>query len=238
MNAPRALKDAAGPWPVARIRWQRQYRIIPSRFPPINFFENLVDPALMDAAFEVEAMTNDRLREQTGDIGLVRPEDRVSGPGSSVVMAAFTHVGRSTRFSDGQYGVYYAAHSLETAVRETVFHRERFMRYTRETPADLDMRVFIGQVKKPMVDIRAPAYRHFHDPDVSHYPVSQAFGAEVRAAGHWGLVYNSVRHEGGECIAAFRPPAVGIPRQGPHLLYRWDGERIRAVYQKDDKLFD
>jgi hypothetical protein len=229
--------EAEAGWTLSRVRWQSQYRVIPSEFPPINFFEDLVDPALMDAAFEVEAMTNDRLREETGEIGLVRPEDRVSGPGSSVVMAAFTHIGRPTRFSDGRFGVYYAARTLETAVRETVFHRERFMRYTAEPPADLDMRAYVGRVRKSLVDIRGPDYAHLHDPDVSHYPVSQAFGAEVRAAGQWGIVYNSVRHPGGHCIAALRPPAVSIPRQGPQLLYRWDGERIRAVYEKNDRIF-
>jgi hypothetical protein len=34
-------------------------------------------------AYQIEAMTNDRLREEVGDISLVPPEDRVSGPGSS-----------------------------------------------------------------------------------------------------------------------------------------------------------
>ena len=222
---------------ISRIRWQQQYRIIPSKFPPINFFEGLVDPKLMDAAFAIEAISNDRLRAEAGDIGLVKEEDRVSGPGSSVVMAAFTHIGRPTRFSDGSYGVYYAARALQTAVRETVFHRERFLRYTREPEGDLDMRVYIGRVEKPLVDIRQPKYQHLHEPDLARYPVPQAFAAELRAAGHWGIVYNSVRHAGGESIAALRPPAVSIPVQGPQLLYRWDGEQICAVFQRDEKLF-
>lgn len=222
---------------LSRLRWQQQFRIIPSKFPPINFLENLVDPKLMDAAFAVESLTNDRLREEVGDIKQVHPDDRVSGPGSSIVMATFTHIGRPTRFSDGSFGVYYAAHSLHTAVHETVFHRERFLRYTGEAPGDLDMRVFVGKVQKSMVDIRGPGYEHLHNPDLGHYPVAQAFGAEMRRAGHWGLVYNSVRDPGGQCLAAFRPPAIGIPVQGSQLLYRWDGEKIVAVYEKNDKIF-
>lgn len=222
---------------ISRVRWQRQYRIIPSKFPPINFFEKLVEPRLMDAAFAVESMTNDRLRIEVGDLGLVRKEDRLSGPGSSIVMAAFTHIGRPTRFSDGSYGVYYAAQSIETAVRETIFHRERFMRYTREKPGDLDMRVFIGQVQKPLVDIRDERYRHLHSPDLGQYPIAQSFGAEIRRTGHWGIIYHSVRHPGGQNIAVLRPPAVSVPTQGPQLLYRWDGERICAVFQRDERLF-
>ncbi len=35
---------------------------------------------------------------------------------------------RPTRFSDGSYGVYYAGHTFETALREVAFHMGRFMR--------------------------------------------------------------------------------------------------------------
>ena len=219
-----------------RVRWQH-YRIIPSKFPSINFFEDLVDPALMEAAFALESMTNDRLREEVGDIKQVAPEDRIVGTGSSVVMAAFTHIGRPTRFSDGSFGVYYAARSMETAVRETVFHRERFLRYTMEEPCDLDMRAFVGSLNKPLIDIRSADFQYLHDPDIGRYPISQSFGATARRAHQWGLLYNSVRHEGGECIAAFRPPTVSIPVQGPQLLYRWDGRKIYAVYEKNDQIF-
>ena len=53
-----------------------------------------------------------------------------------------------------------------------------------------------------------------------------------------GLVYRSVRHEGGECIAAFKPQAVSIPMAGAALAYVWDGERITKVYEKSEVLFD
>ena len=81
------------------------YRIIPSQFPPINIFEKIVDPEQLEAAWYLESLTNDRLREQAGDLNLVPDEDRVSGRGSSIVMAAFTHIGRESRFSDGSFGV-------------------------------------------------------------------------------------------------------------------------------------
>ncbi len=73
----------------------------------------------MDELFYIEGLTNDRLRDQAGDIALVAPVDRICGPGSSPVMAAFTHVGLASRFTDGTFGVYYAGESLETAIAET-----------------------------------------------------------------------------------------------------------------------
>ena len=52
--------------PVTQVRWQPCYRIIPSRFPPIALFEAVADPADLEAVFQIEAMTNDRLREEAG----------------------------------------------------------------------------------------------------------------------------------------------------------------------------
>lgn len=211
--------------------WQHQYRIVASEYPPINFFETLVDPGLMEELFYIEGLTNDRLRDQVGKISLVAPEDRVCGDGSSPVMAAFTHIGQPSRFSDGSFGVYYAGDSVETAIAETRFHRERFLAATDEDPGEINMRVYIGEIAQPMRDIRV-GFDHLHVPDVASYPVTQAFAGEVRTANAWGIVYRSVRHQGGECIAALRPPAVTIPRQGPHLSYVWDGASIVQVYEK------
>src|SRR5579871_1398385 len=97
----------------------KQYRIIPSIYPPINFFESLVDAHEMETLWDLENLTDDRLRQETGDIFLVPPEDRISGPGSSVIMAAFTHLSQDkpTRFTDGSFGIYYAALTEETAIK-------------------------------------------------------------------------------------------------------------------------
>jgi len=216
--------------PGVKLDRERQYRIIPSEYPPVNFFERLVEPFLMEALFHIESLTNDRLRQEAGDISLVPAEDRVSGPGSTPVMAAFTHIGTSSRFSDGSYGVYYAARDMDTAFAESIHSRTRFLLYTREEAGEINMRVYIGEVAEPMHDVRGKGYEELHVPD--DWAASQAFGKEMRDAGSWGIVYRSVRNPGGECIAALRPPAVTIPRQGSHFSYVWDSSRITRVYQK------
>jgi len=216
--------------PLTRLQWEHQYRVISSEFPPINFFETLVDPDLIEELFYIEGLTNERLRDEVGEISLVAPEDRVSGPGSTPVMAAFTHIGAISRFSDGSFGVYYAARHLKTAIEETKFHRARFLACTREDAGEIDMRVYIGEVAQPLRDIRAAEHEHLHDPE--DWEPAQAFGLQMQTARSWGIVYRSVRDPGGECIAALRPPAVTIPRQGPHLSYVWDGTRIIRVYEK------
>lgn len=210
-----------------KLKNQKQYRIIPSVFPPINFFEDIVDPSEMTTLFEIENLTNDRLRQEVGDIFLVSEEDRISGPGSSVVMAAFTHIGKPSRFTDGSYGIYYAGLTLETAIRETVFHRENFLRATNESTADITMRVYEGEIIQPLHDIRPPSFSDLHH--THNWMKSQDFGRKMRDKQSWGLIYNSVRHSGENCIAAFRPPAISIPQQTLHLRYHWNGEKIYAV---------
>lgn len=215
---------------VVELDWKNHYRIIPSSYPPINFFERLVDPGLMDELYYIESLTNDRLRQEAGDISLVPVEDRIAGPGSTPVMAAFTHIGTSSRFSDGSYGVYYAAKDMNTALTESVHRRACFLAYTQEDAGEIDMRVYIGEVTKPLHDVRGADYENLHLPD-DHRP-AQAFGLQAKKTNAWGIVYRSVRQAGGECIAALRPTAVTIPRQGPHYSYVWDGVRIISVYQK------
>jgi RES domain len=218
------------------LRWQKSYRVVAARHPPINVFENIVEPRQLEMAWYIESLTNDRLRDEAGSAPRLGKHERVQGPGASIVMAAFTHIGRPSRFSDGSYGVYYAAHSLETAVRETAYHRARFLAATHEPACEVDMRAYVGRPVQPFLDVRGARYNDLHDPD--SYAESQAFAKPRQERGEWGLVFRSVRHEGGECIAAFKPQAVSIPVAGAALAYVWDGQKISKVYEKSEVLFD
>ena len=209
----------------------KQFRIIPSRYPPIDLFETLVEPDELEVLFEIESMTNDRLRDEVGEIELIPAADRITGPGASPVMAAFTHIGHPSRFSDGSYGVYYAGLSVETAILETRFHRERFLAMTNEAPCELEMRCYVGTIKSSFHDIRGKAYEAFKSPNIASYPVCQSFAAYMRAKKSSGLYYKSVRDPNGECIAAFKPTAVSPAIQGKHYLYRWDGKEIANVLE-------
>ncbi|MBM7061947.1 RES family NAD+ phosphorylase [Pseudomonas sp. UL073] len=207
--------------------WAKAYRIVSSAFPPISVFEDVLDPADLEQAYLIEGLTNDRLREEAGLLSLVAPEDRVSGPGASPLMAAFTHIGCASRFTDGQYGVYYCASSLKTAIAETRYHKERFLRATQEPSLELTLRVYVCKVVKPLLDIRQ-GHEELHDPDPASYPIAQRFAAEQRKLHVWGLLYRSVRHAEGECAALFRPPAASLPTQGVHLRYVWD-EKLQQI---------
>jgi len=218
---------------ISHIQWQPCYRIVASRFPPISLFENVADPADLEAVFAIEAMTNDRLRQEAGELDLVPPEDRVSGLGSTPIMAAFTHLNPAgDRFTDGTYGVFYASRTIETAVAETRRSRTRFLMATGEPAQEFDMRVYAVDLDAQLHNIRPlrESELTIYDPD--SYAASQILAAELRATGADGIAYQSVRHDGGECAAVFRPRLLSNCRQERHLCYVWDGTTIATVYEK------
>lgn len=220
-------------FPKSRVEWRPCYRIVPSRFPPISLFEEVADPADLEAVYAIEALTNDRLREEVGQLSLVPPEDRVSGPGASVIMAAFTHLNsEGSRFSDGSFGVFYAASSIETAVAETSYHRALFMTRTREPAQELDMRVYAVDLDAMMHDIRSLRHEQPNLYDPLNYGGSQLLATRLRNDGSEGIVYGSVRDPGGECAAVFRPRLLANARQERHLCYVWDGREIVTIFEK------
>ena len=217
------------------MRWQATYRIVSSRFPPIDLFERIAPPENWEALIALEGLTNPRLRDDAGEISLVPAEQRISGPGASIVMAPFTHISRDrpTRFSDGTFGVYYAAREFETALQEVRFHMERFYDATGEGPLRADFRTYEGSLDKTMHDLTRGNWDDLLDPDIRNYAAPQTVGKSLRENGSNGLVYPSVRNRDGQCLAAFRPDAVPIPRPTMHIQFNWNGNHVSQWFNYD-----
>lgn len=214
--------------PQARVRWKATHRLVPTRYPPLNIFERVADPDDWDLLFELEGMTNPRLRQEAGEISLVPPSRRVTGPGASIVMAPFTHISRDrpTRFTAGDYGVYHAANKFETALREVAFHMGRFYASTADEPHEEAYRGYQGSVDARLHDLRKGDWSRFLNPDPAKYGAPQQLARQLREDGSNGIVYPSVRHVTGQCIAAFWPDVVSVPVQTRHVALKWDGEKI------------
>lgn len=218
---------------VTPIHWKISWRLVPSRFPPISLFDRVASPDQLEAVFAIECMTNPRLRNEVGEISLVPEEERQSGPGTTAIMAAFTHINpEGSRFSDGNYGVYYAANDIDTALAETRYHRERFLKRTNESPVEVDMRSYMSEIKTDLHDIRGQK-KQLPDVYADEYSASQTLARSLRDKGSNGIVYDSVRQAGGECVAIFRANIPEPTTQGSHYCFRWDGERIVETYRKE-----
>jgi hypothetical protein len=217
--------------PRARVEWRPACRIIRSLFPPVDLFEDIADPADWPLLLSAEQKTNPRLMESVGSLDLVPPGRRVGGPGSTYLMSPFTHVSpdRTSRFGDGSFGILYAGDRFEVALMETIHHHARFMASTGQAPGwTSQFREILLDVAGDLHDLRGGAALAplFRDRD---YAEPQALGRALRAAGSDGIVYPSVRHPAGECVGLFYPDLAGAARQGRHLDYHWNGERVDLV---------
>ena len=89
-NLPQAENDWHAIWTHTDLNWAPAYRVIPTRFPAVNLFDRVASPQDFDALYALEAMTNDRLRTEVGELDLVPVAERQFGAGYGPIMAAFT----------------------------------------------------------------------------------------------------------------------------------------------------
>jgi hypothetical protein len=176
--------------------------------------------------------------ERIGSALAIPPKDRVYGPGAGYVMAPFAYPSPDgTRFGPpamtaGSFGVYYAARDETTAIAEVKHHRVAFLEAAKATAQDLDFEVLNAPVTgSQFFDLRDKE-RDFKDVySPTDYKSSQRLGAELRERGADGICYDSVRREGGECVAVFRPRCVGPCKPVKHLIFRWDGAEISSILE-------
>jgi hypothetical protein len=219
-------------WPRIALNWNPAHRVIPTRFPAIGLFDRVAGPEDFDALYALEAMTNDRIRDEVGDISLVPPEERLFGEGSSPIMAAFTHLNpQGSRFSDGTYGVFYCARKRETAIAETRYHQTRFMSATQEPPMRLQMRLYSVKAKGQVADLREASRIDPRIVDPDNYGYAQGIGRTLRGEGALGILYPSVRHSGGQCLAALKTSLLKNCVHAAYLEYNWNGREIDAVFE-------
>jgi hypothetical protein len=231
--------------PITRIRWPASYRIIPTRFPATPLFVDVAPEADWDDLHALSELTSPRVVQTQGRFGLYSKEDLGPAGGAQdgadegeeqrdLIVAAFTYVNpEGSRFSDGSYGVYYAARKLETAIDETVHHRRRFWLQSRLPALHFPMKVLEARIDGELHDIRVKSPdRKILDPD--SYAVSKAFALKLKAEHKsLGIAYPSVRHAGGECVAAFVPRVVSRCKRTQLLDYIWDGAGEVTVVKMD-----
>ncbi len=144
-----------------------------------------------------------------------------------------------TRYSDGSFGVWYGADTLETSIYETVYHwhkgfledtnwqgREGIIseRSVYEVRVDAALLAFIEKTAE------FPALIDPHS-----YHQTQQVGARIHHDGHPGLITHSVRCEG-EVYAIFNQAVLSHPRQKCYLTYRTLGNAVIVERQSGVEL--
>lgn len=219
--------------PKVKINIKDTHRLIPSRYPPKGIFDDLVSPSNLKHIFDLESWTNDRINSQHGKLYDIPQDEWVyNKPNASVIMASFCHPHPAGgRFNSSDLGAWYSALLLETALKETIYHRTKEIReFGRLQGMVVQMRQYLSDFHEEFHDIREwPNDNAVYDS--GSYSSSQELSKVLKSIGGRGVIYKSVRHTGGECIACYRPKSILNVRQGHHFEFRWHDESEPEIVQ-------
>jgi hypothetical protein len=190
---------------------EEAWRLIPTRVPSADLLARVADPSDYDLLNALESMTNRRIQAY--------------GHTNPYVAAAFAYSvgGTPSRFNDGTWGTIYVALEPETALEEVCFWQARYLKGDRAEATRLDFRMLKGALEGLFLDVRQPRVSGLYAPD--DYSASQRFARERRPLER-GLVYSSVREEGGTCVVGFRPETVRELRHHHQVVMGWDGAKL------------
>jgi len=175
---------------------------------------NADDDADLQALFDLDHATNERLLGENDRAPGIDSHELVFGvPHHRVVNAAFCHAHPLvSRFNGPERGAWYAAFELETAQAEVTFHKSlELSEIDWRATEELDYSDYLADFSAELHDLRDDtSFADYLDPD--SYRASQELAEILLENGALGVVYPSVRHTGGTCVACFRPALVGNVR--------------------------
>ncbi len=220
------------------------HRLIPARFADggASVLSRLSeDDAVLEAIFELDNATNDRLLAESRLAHGIDQRELVFGiPSYRIINAAFCHPAPDgSRFNSADRGAWYASFELKTSQAEVAYHRQLWLKETawdEEDTADYldnladfrtefhDLRGSTGAAKK-YADCLSPI----------SYAASQALAAELLERGSGGIVYPSVRRRGGTCLACFRPALVTNVRKGDVFTFTFRDYKTAPVIRRETR---
>ncbi len=211
--------------PKRRVRFKQTHRLIPAKYLTQKASSRLVSEANQDALATLRSATSAPAYVANDTLPGVAREEMVYGePHADIINNTFCHASPDgSRFNGPDRGAWYAGVMLETSFQEVAYHRTQYyleVAWDREDTMQYQ-------------DLQAAFDGMFHDLRKSEafmdclaprsYSASQALAARLLNTGGTGIVYPSVRHPGGICVACFRPKHVKQARQGKAYTAHWQG---------------
>lgn len=215
--------------PVTRDAFARTVRLVttarlrpPVLLPLIDTDEELADLA------EIEGATSSRLLGQNGGISGIDASEFVYGvPHAAFINASFAYAKprEPNRFNGPDRGAWYAALDVDTALREVTFHMGEFLAAAGDYHATVEYTEMFASFAGEFVDLRhvSGSLPCLHPDKAVGYPAGNALANEARSKGLNGIIYPSVRYQGGTCVAALWPHAVQSVAQGNIYRAVWNG---------------
>ena len=178
---------------------------------------------------DLDNATNDRLLADKDLMPEIGVHELVFGvPYYRIVNAAFTHANPlGSRFSGPYRGAWYAAFEVETAQAEIAFYKTLQLAEIGRFEDDVTADDYLADFSAELHDIRYGDFAEILSPE--SYVESQALAERLLELGSLGIIYPSVRRDGGTCLASFRPALVMNVRKGFTYRLRWSGGPIPAI---------
>lgn len=180
-----------------------------------HLFDDLSDdPAAWSSAQQLELVTKSQLFISNQPI-IDRPFEEAEW--NDAIGYPFQNAAQS-RYSDGSFGVWYGADSIETSIHETVYHWQKGLLEDagfNRPGVEIQRRVYLVQCDSLLIDLR-PCIGNY--PEITHssdYTTTHQIGSKLHREGHPGLITPSARSTG-DVFAIFAPKILSNPR---HLCY-------------------
>jgi hypothetical protein len=231
--------------PVELVRQFDTHRLVLSRHLPQGDSVLVAisdDDTHLQAIFELDNATNDRLLAGTQRLPGIGIEELVFAvPHAAVINAAFCHPHPlGSRFNGPGRGAWYAGFSLETSQAEVGFHKTVQLAEIGRFHDSVSYDDYLADFSAEFHDLRPSPTRGARADratssdvrawlDADSYVESQALAERLLDAGSLGVVYPSVRHAAGTCVACFRPALVANVRRGKTCRFTWDGDPTPAI---------
>jgi hypothetical protein len=214
---------------LSTISFKNTTRLLPSKFSPFDPAEaplsRLADNAgALAEISEVENKADPLVRAENNLLPGISPQELVAHvPFAGVINAALTYTSDGgSRFNNKDRGAWYAAKSVATSRTEVIFHAAARLAAMEEFNDEMSFDEYFADFSGDYHDLRiSPGFEATLAPD--SYVQSQILAEALLAYGSLGIVYPSVRHPGGVCIAGFRPALVTHVRKGRTFRFRWAG---------------
>jgi hypothetical protein len=144
-------------------------------------------------------------------------------PCAAVINAAFCHAHPlGSRFNSPVRGAWYCGFELATSQAEVSFHKSVQLAEIDRFEDSVTYDDYLADFSASLHDLRRTrGFRACLDPE--SYVESQTLAERLLAEDSLGVVYPSVRHRGGTCLACFRPAIVSNVRRGGTYRFTWEG---------------
>ena len=223
--------------PTAFIDQPGTHRLIPAQYADggVSVLLRLThDFDTLDAIYELDNATNDRLIAESRLAPGIDERELVFGiPSYRIINAAFCHPSPTgSRFGSPDRGVWYASFELATSEAEVAYHRALWLQETAwDEEESTDYVDYLADFRAEFHDLRNTT-EHQECLSPTSYKASQALAAELMEQGSAGIVYPSVRQQGGTCLGCFRPVLVTNVRRGDVFTFTFANFRTPPTIQR------